>query len=46
MAISKTFNVTDLHVYYPTEQLYPDASSRTSSFEEGGTDVEDQDENG
>ena len=46
MAVSKMFNVVDLHEYYPTNQLYPDNNSRTSSFEDGGTDVGDQDENG
>ena len=45
MAMSKTFNVAYLHSYYPTKQLYSDSSSRMSSFEEGGTDVRDQDEN-
>ena len=42
MAMSKTFNVADLYGYYPTKQLYPDYNSRTSSFEEGRTDVGDQ----
>jgi len=46
MAMSKIFNVADLHEYYPTKKLYPDDNSRMSSFEEGGTDVGDQDENG
>ena len=43
MAVSKTFNVADLHEYYPINQLYPDHNSKTSSFEEGGTDIGDQD---
>ena len=43
MTMSKTFNVADLHEYYPTEQLYPDDNSGTSSFEEGETDTGDQD---
>ena len=45
MAMLKTFNIADIHEYYPTKKLYPDDNSRTSSFEEGGTDVGDQDEN-
>jgi len=45
MAMSKMFNVTDLHEYYPTQKLYPDNKSRTSSFKEKGTDVGDQDKN-
>ena len=28
----------------PTKQLYPDWNSRTNSFEKGGTDVGDQDD--
>ena len=40
--LSKIFNVTDFYEHYPTEQLYPDYNSRTSSFEEGGTDVGNQ----
>jgi len=46
MTMSKTFNVVDLHIYYLIEQLYSDSNSRTSSFEERETDVEDQDKNG
>ena len=45
MAMSKTFNVPDLHEYYPTEQLYPNNNSRTSSLKRG-TNVGVQDENG
>ena len=46
MAMFKTFNVADLHKYYPTKKLYPDDNSRASSLEGGGTDVGEQDENG
>ena len=42
MVMSKTFNVSDLYKYHPSKQLYLDYNSRTSSFKEGGTDVEDQ----
>ena len=42
MVMFKTFNMTDLYEYHPTEQLYLDYNSRTSSFEERGTDVRDQ----
>ena len=42
MTMSKTFNVTDLHEYYLTKELYPDDNSMTSSFEEEGTDAGDQ----
>ena len=34
MAMSKTFNMTDLCEYNSTEQLYHDYNSRTSSFKE------------
>lgn len=39
MSMSKRFNVADLHKFYPTEQLYPNYNSRTSSFDEEETDV-------
>ena len=42
MTMSKTFNVTDLYSYHPTEQLYPDDNSTASSFKEGETDAGDQ----
>lgn len=38
-AISSTFNISDLAQYYPDTPLYPEASSRTSSFEDRVTDV-------
>ena len=41
MVMSKIFSVADLYDYHPTKQLHPDWDSRTSSFEEGGTDVGD-----
>ena len=44
ITMSKKFNEADLHEYSPTKKLYPDDNSRTSSFKEGGTDV-DQDKN-
>ena len=43
MTMFKIFNVADLYEYHPTEQLYLDYNLMTSSFEEGGTDVGDQD---
>jgi len=46
MAMSKTFNVVDLHEYYPTKKRYPDDNARMSSFEDGEIGVVDQDENG
>ena len=42
IAMSKTFNMANLYDYHPTKQLYPDYNSRTSYFEEEGTDVVDQ----
>jgi len=42
MVMFKTFNVADLHKYYPTKELYPDDNSRMSCLEEGGTDAGDQ----
>jgi len=36
MEMSKTFNVADLYKYHPTEQLYHDYNSRTSSIKGGG----------
>ena len=45
IAISKTFNVADLNDYHLIEQLYLDYNSRTGSFKERRTDVEDQSKN-
>ena len=45
MIMSKMFNMADHHEYYPKKELYPHNDSRMSSFEEGGTDIGDQDEN-
>jgi len=42
MAMSKTFNVTDLYACHPAKQLYPEYNSRASSFKEGETDVRDR----
>jgi hypothetical protein len=39
MAMSKTFNVADLHEFYPSVELYPVDNSGTSSFQEGGPDA-------
>jgi len=36
ISISKTFNVADLHEYYPTKKQYPDDNSMMSSFGEEG----------
>jgi len=43
MTLSKTFNMADLYEHHPTEQLYPYYNSRTSSFEERGIDIGNQD---
>ena len=42
MTMSKTFNVADICEYHPTKQLYSYYNSRTSSFEEGATDIRDK----
>jgi len=42
MKMSKIFSVANLYEYHPTKQLYSNYNSRTSSFEERGTDVGDQ----
>ena len=44
MTMSKTFNVAVSYDYHPTGKLYQDDNSRTSSFEEGGTDGGDQEQ--
>ena len=41
IAMSKTFNVPDLYAFHSTQQLYPENNSRTSSFEERGTNIWD-----
>jgi len=45
MAMFKTFKVTDLDEYHPTDHLYPDNNSRTCSFEKERTDIGDQSRN-
>lgn len=39
MGISKTFNVSDLFIFRADVPLYPEASSGSSSFEEGGNKI-------
>jgi len=42
MGISRTFNVVDLHEFHEDVPIYPDFSSRSSSFEEEGIDTGQQ----
>ena len=40
--ISSTFNVSDIHAYYPPDDVdVQETHSRTSAFQEEGTDVAD-----
>ena len=42
IGISRTFNVADLHEFHEDVPIYPDFSSRSSSFEEEGIDTGQQ----